>query len=79
MFTLTNSADPDEMQHLWYCIWVFTVCQSAHFVVSGLNIHVQVSVVAQEGRAGKTIQNPLDWLIRTVVDRNIPYFSLGIT
>ena len=31
-FVLANSADPDEM-HL---IWVFTVCQSNHLGVSGL-------------------------------------------
>ena len=30
---LANSADPDEMRH---SIWIFTVCQSISFRVSGL-------------------------------------------
>ena len=36
IFTLTNSADSDEMQLLWHCILVFTVCQSTHLGVNGL-------------------------------------------
>ena len=38
IFTLTclsNSVDPGEMQYLWYCIWVFNVCQSTHLGVNG--------------------------------------------
>ena len=32
IFTLTNSADPDEMQHFVAFIWVFTVCISTQMV-----------------------------------------------
>ena len=63
MFTLTNNADPDEMQH-FVVLHLGLHCLSKYsFRSQWFNIHVQVSVVAQEGRAGKTIQNPLDWLI----------------
>ena len=34
IFLIANNVDPDQMQH---SIWVFTVCQSAHFGVT----HIQ--------------------------------------
>ena len=34
-FVLANSVDPDEMLHF---IWVFTVCQSTHLVVTRIPI-----------------------------------------
>ena len=36
IFTLTNSASTDEMQHIWHCIWVLTVCQSTYLGVNAL-------------------------------------------
>ena len=51
IFTLTNSADRDKMQQFVAFIWVFTVCQSTH-LVKWLNIHVQLSIVAQDEGEG---------------------------
>ena len=33
---LANSADPDEMPHMWHFIWVFTVYQSTYLGIYGL-------------------------------------------
>ena len=36
VYILANSADPDEMPHgMRHFIWVFTVCKSTNFWVSG--------------------------------------------
>ena len=36
IFTITNSEDPDEMQHMLHFIWVFTVCKNTRLGVSRL-------------------------------------------
>ena len=54
IFTLTNSADPNEMQH-FVALHLGLHCLSKYsFRSQRFNIHVQVSTVAQGGRASRT-------------------------
>ena len=41
LFTLTNSVDPDEIQHQQHFIWVFTVCKSYPVCLSIYGRHSQ--------------------------------------
>ena len=85
IFTLTNSAHPDEMQH-FVAMHLGLHCLSKYsFRRKWFNIHVQVyvSIIAQDGRAsrkaysGKTRLNLLDWLIRyTFMNSRVPYYSV---
>ena len=69
IFILTNSANPDKMQ-LFVALYLGLHCLSKYsFRSQWYNIHKQVSIVAQDGRAsrkdlsGKTKMNLLDWLV----------------
>ena len=90
-FTLTNSANPNEMQH-FVALHLGLHCLSKYsFRSQRFNIHVHVSIVAQGGRASRKALsgipklNLLDcfFFIRyTFVNSCEPFysvFSLGIT
>ena len=70
IFTLTNSAFPDEMQHFVELHLGLHCLSKYSFRSQWFNIHAQVSIVAQYGRAsrkalsGKANRNLLKWLIR---------------
>ena len=53
IFTLTNSADPNEMQH-FVALHLGLHCLSKYYFRSQrFNVHVHVSIVAQGGRASR--------------------------
>ena len=82
IFTLTNSVDTDEMQH-FVALYLGLRCLSKYlFKSQWFNIHVQVSIVAQDGKASRKALSDkikliiLDWLNRytlAVLFRNFPW------
>ena len=81
--TLTNSADPNEIQR-FLALHLGLHCLSKYsFRSQWFNIHVQVSIVAQNGRvsrkalSGKIKLNLLGWFIRyTFVNSRGLYYSV---